>query len=130
MAPGAPDLREHGHGPGPTALAFLEIEGEQHVVTAGKDGIIRVWNDAGEKVRETEDGEQDAFHSLAVSPDGSFLAAGDDTKVVVRSQHFDGSKDALPSGVQKMRSGAAWQALMQKRQRWTCLLYTSPSPRD
>ena len=80
---GKASLREHGHGSGPAAAAYLQNGGEACLLTAGADGKIKLWDSQGDVLRETDDND-DAFTCLAVSPDGSFLAAGDDNKVTVR----------------------------------------------
>jgi WD40 repeat protein len=83
MTTSQPVLREHGHGDGRVAAAYQASCGKTSLLTAGADGRIKVWSDSGEALRDTDDNE-DALYCLAVSPDGAFLAVGDDTKVVVR----------------------------------------------
>jgi WD40 repeat protein len=80
---GDPRFREHGHGTGTCAVAYVRNGGEQCVLTAGADGKIKLWGIDGNLLRETDDNDQDSFYSLAVSPDGTFMAAGDENKVLV-----------------------------------------------
>lgn len=89
MAPSNPQFREHGHGAGAAALKFFQAKGGDQVLlaTTGQDGRIKVWNSAGEMVRQTDDIDCDGpMHCLAVRPDGEVIAAGSETAVNVRTQ--------------------------------------------
>ena len=84
MTATTPHAREHGHGDGAVAAAYQQSGGQTCLVTAGADGKIKLWTPSGELLRETDDNE-DALFCVAISPDGTFMAVGDDTKVVVRA---------------------------------------------
>lgn len=89
MAPSDPQFREHGHGTGTAALRFFQAKGEEQVLlaTTGQDGRIKVWNSAGEMVRQTDEIDCDGpVHCLAVRPDGEVIAAGNETAVNVRTE--------------------------------------------
>lgn len=90
MAPSDPQFREHGHGAGAAALRFFQAKGGEEVLlaTTGQDGRIKVWNSAGEMVRQTDEIDCDGpVHCLAVRPDGEVIAAGNETAVIVRTKH-------------------------------------------
>ena len=84
MTAGGVTSREHGHGSGAVGATYLQSQGEVCTLTAGADGRIKLWSAQGGLLKENDDNESDALYCLAVSPDGSFLAVGDDTKVMVR----------------------------------------------
>jgi WD40 repeat protein len=85
MAPGCPSFREHGHGFGIAVLAYCLRNDEIELVTAGKDGRIKVWDTKGELSRQTDDIDCDgAIYCVAVSPNGQVIAAGNETAVNVR----------------------------------------------
>lgn len=83
MTAGGPFKREHGHGAGIVATAYVHSNSEVCTLTAGGDGKIKLWSADGELLKENDDNVSDALYCMAVSPDSAFLAVGDDTKVMV-----------------------------------------------
>ena len=84
MSEGLPHFSEHGHGVGTGSLAFASTESNVTLVTTGQDGRIRIWDDRGDLIRESDASTNDGgFYSLAVSPDGTFLAVGNGNSVQV-----------------------------------------------
>lgn len=54
------------------------------VVSAGKDGRIKIWSHAAELQRQSDDMDCDGpMHSIAVSPDANIIAAGTDQSILV-----------------------------------------------
>lgn len=84
MVSGGVATRPCDHGAGRGSVSYVTIDDTVHVITAGQDGRIQMWNKDGTRLRASDPDESDgAFHCLAVSPEGDFVAAGTDNSVQV-----------------------------------------------
>nr|WP_072753389.1 TIR domain-containing protein [Rhodococcus maanshanensis] len=61
----------------PTPVAGAAYVGKGHVVSGGSDGVVQLWDTGtGRPVGETMTTDGDALNRVAVSPDGTKIAAG------------------------------------------------------
>jgi WD40 repeat protein len=55
---------------------FVDLGGEQQILTTGTDGTARLWDAATGRLRQSFRGDSHALADTALSPDGSVIVAG------------------------------------------------------
>ncbi len=72
-----------GHTNWVNAATFIPNTSPPILATVSRDGTVRVWNPAARKQIATLPGHQGEVTALAVSPDGTALASGDNNGVIL-----------------------------------------------
>ena len=57
--------------------AVITTSDGKHLISAGDDGVIKVWDATNGNLVTTMKGHQECVFSLTISPDGKFLVSGD-----------------------------------------------------